>query len=175
MNPLPWRYVEDWACVNCGQCCRGYNVVLSFPEWVNIVRTYGLGATESSLNRFFLGKKIDGTCLFLNRIGSMPYCTLQSTKPRACKIWPFKVLSEPKYGGATEASYDYANDHIYVYVDTFCSGVRWGTPSRRLISKVLPEFLDIVLGLREKQVYTTGDLSNDLYSYTKPRYGRRLI
>ena len=39
-------------------------------------------------------------------------------KPDACKIWHFKVLTEPKYGEAKQAEYQYGDRTLYVYVDT---------------------------------------------------------
>jgi len=149
-------------------------VVLNFNEWLNIIKTYGVGATEASLNRFYLGKKADGSCLFLGKIGDRYYCALQSMKPRACKLWPFKITSKPKFGRAKEAWYDYGQKRIYIYVDPFCRGIRWGTPSARLIYKVLPEFIEIALRLREKQVYTTANLPYDPF-YLKLKHERRLI
>jgi hypothetical protein len=48
-------------------------------------------------------------------------------KPEACKLWPFKVLSEPKYGEPNQAAFDYMGNKLYVYADTMCSGLRYGT------------------------------------------------
>lgn len=57
MIPIPWRYVESWSCIACGMCCKGYQVVLGFNEWVNLVRTYGVGVTQPGVNKFYLGKR----------------------------------------------------------------------------------------------------------------------
>lgn len=173
MRPLPWRYVEDWSCTNCGLCCRGYNVVLNFHEWLNIIKTYGIGAAASSLNRFYIGRKADGSCIFLGKISDKYYCTLQSMKPRACKLWPFKITSKPRFGRGDAARYYYGNKEIYIYIDPFCRGIRWGTPGIRLMYKILPEFVEIALGLREKQVYTTSTLPYNSF-YLKLKYERKL-
>jgi len=156
--PVPWRYVENWRCINCGKCCQAYEVVLSFNEWLKLVNVYGAGIARPSLNKFYLSKRSDGSCVFLNRIGNRYYCALQHDKPRACKIWPFKILSRPKYGRPKEAAYTYRGQVFYVYVVPSCSGIRWGTPTEEFAKAVVPEFIDIALGVREKQYYSTARL-----------------
>ena len=161
MIPLPWSYVNFWRCTGCGLCCMNYDVVLKFDEWLRIVQRFGVGVTRAGLNKLYLGKKPDGSCIFLSRIGDKYICTLQDMKPIACKLWPFRILNRPKYGKTREALFNYKGRRFYVYIDPSCPEIRWGKPSPIMINHVIPEFIEIALGIRKKQVYSTGTL---LYS-----------
>ncbi|MEM2293564.1 MAG: YkgJ family cysteine cluster protein [Candidatus Bathyarchaeia archaeon] len=153
---VPWSYVNSWRCNGCGLCCKEFEVVLTFNEWLNITKKYGVGVTRAGLNKLYLGKRADGSCVFLYPgSGGKWLCGLQHIKPLACKIWPFKVLNKPKYGHASEALFEHLGQNFYVYVDPFCSGIRWGKPSMELIYRTIPEFIEIALGIRENQVYST--------------------
>jgi len=173
MIPIPWRYVESWNCSACGICCKGYQVVLGFNEWVNIIGKYGVGVTQPGISQFYLGKKDDGTCIFLTKLYDIELCGLQSMKPKACKLWPFKVLSGPRFGRPDEAGYKYGDRKFFVYVDPACVGIRWGKPAQEFTYRILPELIEIALGLREKQYYSTAKIP---YS---PQYfrirGRKIV
>lgn len=155
MLPVPWRYVESWNCNGCGLCCKGFDVVLDFPEWMNIVKTYGVDYTIPGLSRLFLRRKDDDTCIFLQNYHRTWLCSLQHMKPAACKLWPFKISDKPRYGRAKEAEYSMSSIKLYVYVDPSCVGLRWGTPNPEFVSFVLPEFVDLALGQRRKQYFST--------------------
>jgi len=168
MTAVPWSYVSSWSCIACGECCRRYNVVLNYNEWVNIVRRFGVGVTRPSPYKFLLRRRSDGSCVFLYRVMGHWVCGLQDMKPQACKLWPFKVYSYPKYGRPNEAVYPYLGRKFYVYVDPFCRGIRWGTPTPTYMYRVIPEFIDIALGRREKQYYSTSRLvSPQLKAYLR--------
>jgi Fe-S-cluster containining protein len=173
MMPVPWRCVESWNCIACGLCCHGYKVVLRFSEWVHIIRKYGMGVTQPGLSKFFLGKKGDGTCIFLSKVLNAWFCGLQSMKPRACKLWPFKIFSRPKFGRSNEAIYKHQDKDLFVYADPACIGIRWGKPMQEFTYRILPEFVEIALGLQEKQYYSTSKI---LY---RPQYfrvrGRKIV
>ena len=155
MNPVPWSHVHDWICNSCGICCEEYSIVLKFDEWLRLVRNYGIKTTVAGVNNLYLNKKADGTCIFLYNTFRKWYCGLQNNKPLACKLWPFKILLSPKYGKPREALYTYRNKRFYVYLDPFCPQIKWGKPSPRIIYKIVPEFVDLALGLRKKQYYST--------------------
>jgi len=158
MLPLPWRYIASWDCVGCGRCCRDYDVVLRFDEWVNIVRTYGVVFTEPRIDRLYMKRREDGTCVFLYKFFDRWLCGLQFTKPRACKLWPFKIYAEPKYGRPKEAVFSHGEDKFFVYVDPACEGISWGTPTQEYMHKTLPEFVEIGLGVRNEQRYSTSKI-----------------
>jgi Fe-S-cluster containining protein len=155
MLPVPWRYVESWNCINCGICCKGFDVVLDFPEWINIVKAYGMEYTQPGISRLYLRRKTDGTCIFLQNYYGSWLCSLQHMKPIACKLWPFKVSNRPQYGRPREAEYDMTNLKLYIYVDPSCIGLRWGAPNSEFSSAILPEFIDMALGQRRRQFYST--------------------
>ncbi len=171
MVPIPWSHVNSWYCSCCGLCCREFDVVLRFDEWLNLVRRYGVEVTKASLNRLYIGKKNDGTCMFLYSSFGVSFCGLQGMKPTACKLWPFKVSNRPTYGGPREAAFNYKGREFFVYVDPFCPEIRWGKPSQQMMYHVIPEFIEIAMGSREKQIYSTSrtGLPDDLLSESRRR------
>lgn len=80
-------------------------------------------------------------------------------KPKACKLWPFKVLSKPEFGYGNEAAYYYGGNKFFIYADSTCRGVRYGKPTREFTSNTLKEFAEIALGLRNNQSKTTANIS----------------
>lgn len=168
---VPWSYVNSWRCNGCGLCCKEFEVVLTFNEWLNITKKYGVGVTRAGLNKFYMGKRPDGSCLFLyTALNGKQLCGLQNNKPLACKIWPFKVLSKPKYGDADKSLFEYNGQKFYVYIDPFCPGIYWGVPSAELVYKVIPEFIEIALGIRQRQLYSTMQLSPNFYVMKTKKY-----
>lgn len=155
MQFVPWQNIADWHCKACSYCCKLYSVVINYPEWLNIVKTFGADTTIAGLERFYIKRSDDGSCAFLCNQANNYYCGLQHMKPQACKIWPFKVLSEPKYGQPNQAAYDYGGLHLYVYVDTMCSGLRFGEPTWEFRFTKIREFIELALGVRQIQYKTT--------------------
>jgi Fe-S-cluster containining protein len=158
MVAVPWRHVESWRCLACGRCCRGYDVVLKLDEWIKLIRTFGMGLTEPRVDQLYLKKRYDGTCIFLNRFLDCYVCGLQTMKPRACKLWPFKIYDKPKHGYPNEAAFKQWGRKFYVYVDSHCLGVRYGNPTPEFTQQTLLEFVEIGLGIREKQRYSTSNI-----------------
>ncbi len=155
---VPWRYIADWKCVLCGKCCKSYSVVLSFSEWLKIVKNYGVDKTASGVDKLFMKRRSDGSCVFLYNASNVRLCGLQHVKPKACKLWPFRVLSEPKFGYANEAVYPYGGNKFFVYADSVCSGLRYGEPTWEFTNYVLKEFVEIALGRRNGQSKTTANI-----------------
>ena len=172
MIPLAWRNVKSWNCIECAKCCKDYHVVLNYNEWINIVKTFGINNTLISVNRLLLGKKKDGTCSFLTCTGNHFFCKLQHMKPLACKIWPFKILNRPKFGDSNKAIYRYEQTNFFVYVDPECKGLLWGKPIPELKYKVIPEFIEVAIGIRRKQIHST---SNFHFRYNKLLRERAII
>jgi len=159
MEPIPWRRIKSWRCITCGICCKEFDVVLGYKEWADIIRRFGVGAIKPSVTKLCLGKKVDGTCVFLYNSSSSWLCGLQQSKPRACKLWPFKILEQPRYGRDKEAIYRFEDRDYFIYVDPSCQGLVWGIPAKRFMYEILPEFVEIALGTREKQFYSTSRLA----------------
>jgi hypothetical protein len=82
-------------------------------------------------------------------------------KPSACKLWPFKIADKPKYGKGREAIFNYRGRRFFVYIDPFCPEIRWGKPTVKMAYNVIPEFIEIALGLKEKQFYSTSTMLHD--------------
>lgn len=155
MKFVPWQYISDWKCDMCGICCRLYSVVIDFPEWLSIVKNFGVEKTSAGLDRFYIKRGSDGSCPFIYNIGDSSFCGLQRMKPGACKQWPFKVLFEPRFGDATHALYTYGGMKLYVYADSICSGLRYGSPGWEFAALTLREFVELTLGIRQMQSKTT--------------------
>lgn len=155
MHFVLWQDVADWHCKACGHCCKLYSVVLGFPEWLNLTKTFGSETTIAGLDRFYIKRARDGSCAFLCNTSKNYYCALQNMKPEACKLWPFKVLSEPKYGEPSQAAFDYRGHRLFVYADSMCGGLRLGVPSWDFRYKTVREFAELALGVRQVQYKTT--------------------
>jgi Fe-S-cluster containining protein len=155
MQFIPWQYVADWKCTSCGDCCRLYSVVIDFREWLGIIKNYGVEHTASSLNKLFICRKSDGACTFLNNGSNFCLCGLQHMKPRACQLWPFKVLPRPQYGYPAEAMYLYGGKPLFVYADPMCRGLRLGRPTFEFANYTVGEFVEIAAGVRSNQFRTT--------------------
>jgi Fe-S-cluster containining protein len=158
MQFVPWRQVADWRCVTCGDCCRLYGVVINFHEWLKIVKNFGVEQTVFGLDKLFIKRSDDGSCAFLCNRTNRYLCGLQHMKPKACQLWPFKVLSEPRFGYPREASYEYGGNELFVYVDSMCNGIRYGTPRSEFSHNTLREFVEIASGVRTGQTKTTGQI-----------------
>jgi len=155
---VPWRHIADWRCIACGNCCRAYSVVLGFNDWLKIVRSYGVEQTVPGLDKLFIKRRSDGSCSFLYKVSNTYLCGLQHMKPKACKLWPFRVLSRPKYGYAREAVYNYGGTSFFIYADSACSGLVYGKPRQDFTVHTLREFLEIALEHRKSQVKTTANI-----------------
>ena len=162
LKPIPWSRVKSWRCLGCGDCCR-LTVQLTTEEWLNVTRAYGYGIIRQSINGFYLRKTVDGWCPFLSGSVGRWFCSIQRMKPLACKRWPFRVLSEPKYGKPREAHLKYRDREFYIYVNPHCHRILWGRPNGLFAHKILPEFIDIRLGLQREQFYSTSKLAYPLY------------
>jgi Fe-S-cluster containining protein len=155
MQFVPWRYIADWKCTACGDCCKLYSVVINFHEWLKIVKNYGIEQTVSGLDKLFIKRRGDGSCAFLSSFSNTYACGIQYMKPRACQLWPFKILTQPRFGFANEATYYYGENSVFVYADSMCSGLRLGTPMWEFANSTLKEFVEIAMGLRNMQCKTT--------------------
>jgi len=164
MQFVPWRRIADWECLTCGTCCKLYSVVIDFPEWLRIAQTSGIEKTIAGIDRLYIKRKADGSCAFLCSFSNVHFCGLQQMKPRACQIWPFKILDNPQYGWSREAAYEFGGNWLYIYVDSTCNGVHYGAPSFTFVNQKLKEFVEIAVGLRRVQLKTT---SNSLFPSRK--------
>jgi hypothetical protein len=140
-------------------------VIINFHEWLGIVKNFGAEHTASGLNKLFIRRRNDGSCAFLQRSPYASYCVLQNMKPRACQIWPFKILMKPEYGLANEAVFPLGDNRVFVYVDPACHGVRYGLPTYEFANFTLKEFVEIAAGLRVHQQKTTSNVGSIFRSF----------
>jgi Fe-S-cluster containining protein len=159
MQFVPWQHIADWKCTACGYCCKLYSVVLNLPEWLQIIRTFGVEKTVAGLDRLYIKRADDGSCTFLCHFANAYFCGLQHMKPGACKLWPFKVLTEPRYGQANGALFNYDGRRLFIYADSMCPGLRYGTPTWEFNFSTLKEFVELALGKRQEQCKTTSKIA----------------
>ena len=152
---IPWSEVHSWSCVACGNCCRGYRVPLKPDEYAKISGAYGLDVLEFGLGKVYLKMGKDRRCVFQRPSMGRWVCTLQGTKPYACMLFPFRVYNKPLYSRGDGSAYQYGNRTYYVYMDPNCHGIVSGQPNERFLKKIVPEMIQISMGVRYKQKYTT--------------------
>lgn len=170
MQFIPWQYIADWKCISCGDCCRLYSVVIDFREWLGIIKNYGVEHTVSGLSKLFINRKSDGSCAFLNNGSKVCLCGLQHMKPRACQLWPFKVLARPQFGYPSEALYLHRGKQVFIYADPVCRGLILGRPTFEFANYTIEEFVEIAAGIRSAQFRTTAAIG-----FSQPSIGVRVM
>ena len=160
---IPWSHIKSWSCDACGECCRWFSIPLTLHEYAKISRLYGQSVISLRLGKAYLRKKSDGRCIFQFRKGERWLCGLQAEKPYACRMWPFSILRRPSHGGAEAALWEGTYERTYVYVDPRCPKTDFGAPTRNLLEKVLPEFVDVRFGEGKPQQHTTCALPTRTY------------
>jgi Fe-S-cluster containining protein len=125
-----------------------------------IVKNYGIDHTTSDLNKLYIRRRNDGMCSFLGTNPFTSACALQRAKPRACQLWPFKVLMKPQYGYAREAEFPIGDQRVFVYADSMCCGLSFGTPTLEFATRTIKEFVEIAAGLRSFQQKSTASSGN---------------
>jgi len=155
---IPWRRVESWRCTLCGKCCINHRVPLLFEEYAKIEPKYGPRSVEPGEKGFYVRRLPDGSCYFLRRLGAGFICSIQEEKPYVCRMFPFRVAKTARYGNEKLSVFYYRKGVFYVYLDPECQGIALGQPSVEFVTKVIPEFIDIYLGNRPQQRFSTGIL-----------------
>lgn len=157
---VPWSYIRAWNCYGCGNiCCTSATVPLTTAEWLKIIQNFGVGCTEPTVTGFYLKKTRDDCCIFQYKFMGHYLCSIQNMKPHACKLWPFKIYNKPKYGLGREAVFSFKGEVFYIYLDSACEGITYGRPCSHFVDQTIPEFIELSFGSREKQAYSTGNLS----------------
>lgn len=94
---------QCYDCQGCGDCCRGYFAVVATPEererilaqgWEDDPALRGQLLFVPQGDRFLVGHREDGACIFLNEHG---LCRIHArfgepTKPLACRLYPFMLM-----------------------------------------------------------------------------------
>jgi Fe-S-cluster containining protein len=155
MRYVPWSKIKDWFCTACGDCCKEFKVPLRAYEATLLSKIFGFYCMELEVGGTYLKRGLNGRCIFQVKSGGRMVCGIQSIKPIACKMWPFAVFEAPRYEQRNEASFDFRGETFFVYVNPFCRGLVYGRPSLRLVNSVIPEFIELRLGLRRRQVRST--------------------
>lgn len=152
---IPWSEVHSWACKACGKCCLGYRVPLKADEYIRIAKTYGYDVIEFGVGKVYLKHGHGNQCVFLRPSQGRWVCSLQSVKPLACKLFPFRIHSKPAYKRGDMSAYHHLGRTFHVYLDLDCLGIVVGKPSERFRKHVMPEVIQLGMGQMYKQKYTT--------------------
>ena len=166
MKPIPWRRVENWFCIACGDCCKEFKVPLSAYEATRLASIFGYEYLELGLRGYYLKKRQDKRCVFQVYSNGRWICGIQGLKPLACRLWPFIISERPRYDYKDEAEFEFRGQRFYVYLNPYCRGIIYGKPSSMFINKVIPEFIEISLGLRRNQEFSTSMLVGAQLSLT---------
>ena len=151
VNYIPWRLIRSWKCLACGRCCKKYRVNLTWEEYEKIAR-YWPQEVKRTGDGFYLKRRPDGGCRFL--WGKLCYLQILNMKPLACKLWPFMILTRPdKMDINFEGLYQFKNKEYFVYLNPKCSGINKGDPLN--LKKVIEEVINLWLGLKKNQYYST--------------------
>jgi len=152
---IPWSEVHSWMCAACGRCCIGYRVPLKMDEYVRLAKQYGYDVVEYGLGKVYLKHGAGDRCIFQHPSQGRWVCALQAIKPLACKLFPFRVHSQPVYKRGDRSEYRHRGKTFHVYLDPNCPGIEVGRPGKRFLYQILPEIVEIGMGMRWKQKYTT--------------------
>jgi hypothetical protein len=139
---VPWIKVAEWRCTTCGRCCRDYKVPLTFGEYIYFRK---FGAVEER-RKYYL-RKVGGRCIFQYE----NLCGIQSKKPIACKLFPFLIRERCK---DERALFEYNGDEYFVFVNTYCRNIRYGTPTLKF-KEIIKEAVEIYTGRKKRQVLLT--------------------
>jgi len=162
---VPWRRVRDWFCTACGGCCMKFKVPLTAYETTIISKVFGYECLELGLGTYYLRRRASKRCIFQVYREGRWVCGIQGFKPMACKLWPFTICEKPEYGFNEEAEFEFGNERFYVYLNPYCRGMVYGRPSKVLVQKVVPEFVELRLGLRREQSRSTSLLKGRILMY----------
>jgi Fe-S-cluster containining protein len=102
VNEASVVFPEDlhFTCSRCGDCCRGWNVMLGPGElerlraldWKSVSpELHGISPGENRSGRLALARRSDGACIYL---GARNQCRIheafgESAKPLLCRLYPF--------------------------------------------------------------------------------------
>jgi Fe-S-cluster containining protein len=124
-------------------------------EMVRITNRYGEGVLQYGLGKSYLRNQTNGRCTFQRPLMGKWICTLQGTKPTACRIFPFRLNNKPIYKAGENAMIRMGDKMYYLYMDPNCKGITLGKPTERFAKQIVPEIVRIGMGLPVKQKYTT--------------------
>ena len=124
-------------------------------EYARVTRLYGHGVVAFGLGKVYLKHGVGDRCIFQHPVQGRWVCALQAMKPLACKLFPFRVYHQPVYRRGDGSAYTLHGRTLHVYLDPHCPGIVPGRPSDRFLHGTLPEAVEIGMGLRWKQRYTT--------------------
>ena len=140
MKLISWKEVESWKCISCGLCCYSYDITLEKKEYKRFNKIFGNGIFNYNKFpiKYFLKRKINGNCIFLNTSEAKSKCKIHQIKPIICKNFPFLILKSKN----KNSSYLYKKKRYNIYLDSMCKGIKLGNPSNQFIHKTLPGIIN---------------------------------
>ncbi len=99
-----------FSCTQCGNCCTGPTGAVWFNEAEGKAMAEKSGVSEDVFYKRFARKigskwslkeeEVEGKfdCIFLDRSGELPSCSLYEARPMQCRTWPFwsDILKSPE-------------------------------------------------------------------------------
>ena len=78
-------------CIDCGNCCRETEMILSKQDIENIIKSQRNNLKEidfvkKSVDGFFQLKNINGCCCFFDSITNL--CKIYDVRPQGCRFYP---------------------------------------------------------------------------------------
>ncbi len=125
-------------------CCRVFKVPILPHEALWLIRRYGNGVAYFSpeKRKYYLAKKPNGSCVFLDESVYPVRCTIHFEKPFTCRLWPFHITRKPISNLEKEyAEFQYRDETYYVYLNSSCQGIGYGYP----LPAVIPRYIELWL------------------------------
>lgn len=91
--------------------------------------------------KYYLVKKYDGSCIFLDYERGVAKCLIYHDRPRVCRMYPFLVTRKPLNGDGEDAEIRLGERKVYLYVDAVCPGVNTAENIHYLLGKILEKWL----------------------------------
>ena len=78
-------------CIDCGNCCRETEMILSKQDIENIIKSQRNSLNEinfvkKSVEGFFQLKNINGCCIFFDSTTNL--CKIYAVRPQGCRFYP---------------------------------------------------------------------------------------
>lgn len=157
LHYVPWKHIRSWRCLQCGRCCREFQINLRFYDYARIVHLWPETVDVDQIGIPFI-KRAHGHCVFQHSSG---LCSLQpqGMKPIICKLWPFKVFPANQTRGHNYSRFHYKEGDFFVYLNPYykiCPGINKGDPKD--FPLVVKEIIEIYRHLIGDQQYSTARL-----------------
>ena len=85
-------------------------------EMIRVSNQFGEKVLEFGLGKAYLKNQSNGRCVFQRPLMGRWICTLQGTKPTACRLFPFRMHKKPIYKSGENAIVKFRDKKYYLYM-----------------------------------------------------------